>query len=258
MRVFILIVVCFIIKTVYLAVIYYYDNNIYYYITHDLFVTFGLLSRALRWTWLRPERGWSSRQSAPTWSVLEAADWAQPSPCCPCLRVSLPPHSTPVSFRWWRRCCQCCWTSNITTRLLKLLSHFCLLTLLHYWLFAVRLIWLHRVSFKWFHYTGFHKGPHQRIHTFISHVTWTRCYCVFVFRPCLSFFWAAVSSLIMCLCLVTSWPSVRMFVWCLFCLSVCLSVSLSVPGCLLVFLSLSVPLQADMRADSSEVMSRQE
>lgn len=44
-------------------------------------------SRALHWTWLRPERGWSSRQSAPTWSAWVVVDWVRPSPCCPFLRV---------------------------------------------------------------------------------------------------------------------------------------------------------------------------
>lgn len=46
-----------------------------------------LLFRALHWTWLRPERGSSSKQSAPTWWAWVVDDWAQPSPCCPCQRV---------------------------------------------------------------------------------------------------------------------------------------------------------------------------
>lgn len=54
----------------------------YFFVTCDL-----IFFRALRWTWLKPERGWSSRQSAPTWSAWVVDGWAQPSPCCLCLRV---------------------------------------------------------------------------------------------------------------------------------------------------------------------------
>lgn len=62
--------------------------------------------RALLWTWSRPEKASSSRQSAHTWSALAVDGWVLPSRCCPCLKVRHLPHSshththTSLTYKW--------------------------------------------------------------------------------------------------------------------------------------------------------------
>lgn len=62
--------------------------------------------RALLWTWSRPEKASSSRQSAHTWSALAVDGWVLPSRCCPCLKVrhhSSHTHThthTSLTYKW--------------------------------------------------------------------------------------------------------------------------------------------------------------
>lgn len=81
---------------------------------------------------------------------------------------------------------------------------------------------------------------HTHTHTHISLVTWS-CYHLYIYLSSLSASLSRLQAGFMgCFCLVTFWPLVCLFAW-------CLSVWLSIPVCLLAFLSLSLPLQAGMQ-----------